>query len=293
MNKLKTLGCGLAALALGCGAAIAQDDISVSTTTLKGGLYLLQGRGGNVVASQGVDGLLIIDDDYPQYAAAYQKALDALAGDSATPRFVLNTHWHGDHTGGNNYWGEAGAVIVAHDNVLQRMSTRQEMKAFKRVVEPSPRAALPVVTFSDSLALHFNDDDIEMQHYASGHTDGDSVVYFSAANVVHMGDHFFKDRFPFVDTGSGGNVLSFTANIASILQRVDDNTLIVPGHGSLANRADLVRFHHMLVSTTSTIKDALAGGKAAADISLGEEWTSWGGGFINETTWISIIAASL
>lgn len=273
-----------------------EDAPSVKTTPLKGSLYLLQGRGGNVVASVGDDGILIIDDDYTNYAAAYQDALDELAGDDATPRFLINTHWHFDHTGGNTYWGERGAVIVAHDNVRERMSTRQEMKAFNRVMEPSPKAALPVVTYGDSLALHFNNDDVEVQHFPTGHTDGDSIVFFAAENVVHMGDHFFKDRFPFVDLGSGGNALGFAGNIGSVLSRIDDNTVVVPGHGDIADKEDLQRYHDMLTTTIALVRAGLDEGKSVEQIAaegLGEEWVSWGSGFINEQAWISFIAGSL
>lgn len=273
-----------------------EDQLTVSVTALKGALHLLQGRGGNVVASVGEDGILIVDDDYPQFAQAYLSALQSLAGQGSQPSFVVNTHWHGDHTGGNAFWGDRGAVIVAHSGVRQRMSTRQEMKALGRVVEPSPRHALPVVTYGDAMALHFNNDDIEIKHYSHGHTDGDSVIFFSKENVVHMGDHFFKDAFPFVDVGSGGNVFSFIANIEALLSRIDDNAVIVPGHGSLANRADLLRYYEMLSKTSAMVKADLERGMSVETIAeqgLGNEWADWGRGFINEAAWISFIAASL
>ena len=272
------------------------QDPKVTVTALKGSLHLLKGRGGNVVASVGPDGILMIDDDYTEYAGTHHEALRGLAGEESVPTFVINTHWHFDHTGGNNYWGEQGSVIVAHANVRERMSTRQEMKAFNRVIEPSPPAALPVVTYGDSLALHINGDDVELQHYPTGHTDGDSVVYFAAENVVHMGDHYFKDRFPFVDLGSGGNVLGFARNIASVLARVDDNTVIVPGHGELADKADLQGYLNMLETTISIVRERLQQGMTEEQIveqGLGEEWVSWGSGFISEQAWIGFIVNSL
>lgn len=269
---------------------------TVKATALTGNLHLLKGRGGNVVASVGEDGILLIDDDYGEYAVAYHEALKEISGTEGVASYVINTHWHGDHVGGNGYWGERGAVIVAQSNVYARMSTRQEMKAFNRVVEPSPKVALPVVTYGNAMALHFNDDDIEIEHAPAGHTDGDSVVYFSAQNVVHMGDLYFKDRYPFVDLGSGGNVLSFTENVAKVLARVDDKTIIVPGHGDLATRADLARYHEMLVSTTETVKAGLADGKSVAAIAeqgLGDAWVAWDAGFIKTEAWVGFIAASL
>ena len=272
--------------------ALAQKP-EVKITPLKDSLYLLQGRGGNVVASLGDDGVLMIDNDFANYRPAYQAALDSL-GD-AKVRFVINTHWHGDHTGGNAGWGESGSVILAHDNVRQRLSTTQVNKFFDRTTEASPAAAWPLVTYADSLALHVNGDTVEVQHYPAGHTDGDSVVFFVKANVVHMGDHYFKDRFPFVDLASGGSVDGFVDNIAALLERVDGNTIIVPGHGDLANRADLKRYHQMLLETRKTVRDMLARGmdlEAIQARGLGKKWEAWGKLFINEDAWISFIVAS-
>ena len=296
---MKRITAALTAITLVClaQAGIAQDEKpEVKVTALKGNLHLLQGRGGNVVASVGDDGILLVDDDYAEYAEAYEEALVGLGGDGATARFVINTHWHFDHVGGNNFWGERGAVIVAHHNVYERMSTRQEMKAFNRVVEPSPLAALPKVTFGDSLALRVNGGTIEVRHMPRGHTDGDSVVYFTSENLLHMGDHYFKDRFPFVDIGSGGNVFGFTANIEAALALADDDTVVIPGHGDIADKADLKRYHDMLVSTSAMVKAKLEEGmtvEAITEAGLGDEWDSWGSGFINEERWISFIAGSL
>jgi cyclase len=298
MNKVASLAlaAGFTVLVLTPFSSAAEEQPSVSVTPLKGPLHLMQGRGGNVVVSIGDDGVLLVDDDYAPYAPAYQQAIAKLTESDIEPRFVLNTHWHGDHTGSNAFWGERGAVIMAHTNVRRRMSTRQEMKALDRVVEPGPKVALPVVTYGDSLAVHFNGDDIEVQYYPRGHTDGDSVVFYSRENVVHMGDLFFKDAFPFVDIGSGGDVFGYAANVKALLARVDDSTLIVPGHGSLANKADLARFHQMLITTSAIVKSALEQDMAVEAIinrGLGEEWASWGKGFIDESMWIRTIAASV
>ena len=296
MKNIRRIALAGLLLAATANADSGAEALSVQTTPLKGPLYFLQGKGGNVVASVGDDGILIIDDDYVQYADAYHRALKAVAGTPGLPGFVINTHWHADHTGGNAYWGERGAVILAQENVYQRMSTRQEMKVFDRVVEPSPAPALPVVTYADSVTLRFNGDRLEIRHFPTGHTDGDSVVFFTEENVVHMGDHYFKDRLPFVDLGSGGNVLGYTENVAAILDMVNESTVIVPGHGALANKADLQRYHRMLVSTTAQVQAALEQGLSVEQISeqgLGPEWADWGQGFINEKAWISFIAGSL
>ena len=278
--------------------ALAQEasQPAVTVTPIKGPLYALMGRGGMVVASVGDDGVLLVDANYRESAPAYDEQIRALAGDEAVPRFVVNTHWHLDHTGGNLFFAERGSVIIAHENIRVRMSTRQEMKRRNRVIEASPGPALPVVTYGDSVALHFNGDDIEVQHYPRGHTDGDSVVYFAAENVVHMGDLVFANRFPFVDIDSGGNVFGAIDNIAAVIARIDDQTVVVPGHGAITDKAGLADYHRMLVTTSNQVKEALAGGQSIEEITaagLGDEWDSWGTGFIDEAAWIRSIADSL
>ncbi len=286
----------LAFVAMGCVTlAQAQEEApQVKVQALAGALHLLQGRGGNVLASVGLDGVLLVDNDYADLAPAYADAVAQLTQSDLAPGFVINTHWHSDHTGNNEFWGYRGSIMVAHHNVRARMSTRQEMPALGMTVEPSADIALPLVTFADSIALHFNGTDIEVQHYPNGHTDGDSVVFYSNDNVIHMGDLFFKDRFPFVDLGSDGSVAGYIANVTSVLARVDGQTIIVPGHGSVANKADLERYLEMLQSTTAQVQQSLQDGKAVADIvaaGLGPQWESWGQGFINEEKWIQTIAA--
>jgi glyoxylase-like metal-dependent hydrolase (beta-lactamase superfamily II) len=288
----------LLAIGVAVGPALLAEESEphVAVTPITGPLYLLQGRGGNVIASVGDDGVLLVDDDYAPYAQAYHQAIVDLAAVSQPARFVLNTHWHGDHTGSNAYWGEQRSIIMAHENVRQRMSSRQEIAGLGRVVEPSPDIALPLVTYGDGLTLHFNGDDVEVQHYPRSHTDGDSVVYFSAANVVHMGDLFWNGSFPFVDISSGGNVMGLIASVETVLARVDDATAIVPGHGSLAEKSDLEAYHRMLVTTAGKVKSALQAGRSVDEITatgLGEEWSAWAQGFINEARWISFIADSL
>lgn len=290
---------GLSLAALASTHSLAQEaapEVEVKVTPIAGPLYLLQGRGGNIVASVGEDGALIVDSDYANYAPAHQAAVAELTGSDAAPKFLLNTHWHFDHTGGNNFFGERGSVIIAHQNIRSRMSTRQDMKALGRVVEPSPKPALPVVTYGDSIALHFNGDDIQVEHFPTGHTDGDSILFFAAENVVHMGDTFFFDRFPFVDIGSGGNAFGLIANIEAILTRIDDDTAVVPGHGPLTDKEGLARYHNMLVTTSSLVVAKLEEGMPIERITedgLGDEWDSWGAGFIDEATYISFIAGSL
>jgi len=289
-------GATMLLLSLNGMAEATAPELNVKVTPIKANLYLLKGKGGNVVASVGDDGILIIDDDYVEYGPAYHEALKTLSKTEGVPRLVLNTHWHSDHVGGNAYWGERGSVILANTNVYERMSTRQDMKFVDRVVEPSPAVALPMVTYGDAITLHFNHDKLRVQHFPGGHTDGDSVVFFTGENVVHMGDHYFKDAFPFVDIGSGGNVLGLTANVAAIMDQIDEETIVVPGHGAVATPRELGKYHQMLLTTTELVRAKLAQGmsvEAITEQGLGEEWESWGQGFINEAAWIGFIAASL
>ncbi|KZX51335.1 hypothetical protein A3709_10990 [Halioglobus sp. HI00S01] len=296
MKPLMSTLAGACLAALIPNFAVAEEaPPEVTVTPIAGPLYFLQGRGGNVVASVGEDGALIIDSDYEAYAPAHQAAVAELAGGEGAPRFLLNTHWHFDHTGGNAFFGERGSVIVAHENIYQRMSTKQNIKALGRVTEPSPKPALPVVTYGDAIAMHFNGDTIEVQHYPTSHTDGDSIMFFAAENVVHMGDTFFYDRFPFVDISSGGNAFGLIKTIETVLARIDDKTVVVPGHGPLTDKAGLARYHNMLVTTTGQITAMLDDGMSVTDIAakgLGDEWDSWGSGFIDEGRFITFVAGS-
>jgi len=272
-----------------------ETEPTVAVEPLRGGLHLLRGRGGNVLASVGFDGVLLVDDDYAQYAEAYKRAINVLTDSKLSPGFLINTHWHNDHTGSNEFWARQGTVILGHSNVRQRMSSVQVIEAIGSRVEASPESARPMVTYSDSIALHFNNDDIEVQHYPSGHTDGDSVVYFSQQNVVHMGDLFFNDAFPFVDLSSGGSLEGYIENVRTVFTRIDEKTLIVPGHGPLANKEDLQRFLDMLTTTSEAVRAEIKMGKSVDEITkagLGQEWSSWGGGFINEEAWIATIVQS-
>jgi cyclase len=245
---------------LAAGHAIAQQDFSdaeVVVTPIRNGLYLVTGRGGNIVASTGEDGTFLVDDQFAPLTARIQEALDAVTNQPV--RFVINTHWHADHVGGNENLAEAGAIIIAHENVRQRMSTDQFMAAFSRNVPASPPKALPVVTFTMGVSLHLNGDDVRVIHVAAAHTDGDSLVYFERANVLHMGDVRFNGMYPFIDLGSGGGIHGMVAAIERGLELSDEDTVIVPGHGPIGGRAELAAYRNMLAE----LRDRIAGLKAA------------------------------
>ncbi|HEY5885707.1 MAG TPA: MBL fold metallo-hydrolase [Pyrinomonadaceae bacterium] len=282
-------------LAFTATATYAQTDwskVEIKVHKVNGNVYMLEGAGGNIGVSVGPDGILIVDDQYAPLADKIKAALKTLG--EGKLKFVLNTHWHGDHTGSNAAFGPEAAVI-AHDNVRKRMSTVQENKLFKRTTPASPKEALPVVTFGHSLSIHFNGEEIRAIHFPTGHTDGDSIIYFPSANVIHMGDHFFTGKFPFVDLDSGGTVEGFIKNVGEVIAKLPAGVKIVPGHGPLSTPDDLKLFHRMLTETTGIVRKKMADGKSLEQIKaegLPEEWKSWGTGFIKTDIWIEIIHRS-
>jgi glyoxylase-like metal-dependent hydrolase (beta-lactamase superfamily II) len=265
-----------------------------SRTPVEGAIEMLSGKGGNIGVLKGEDGLLLIDDDYAEMTPALETVLKELGGAESVV-YLINTHWHGDHTGGNDFLG-SHAFIVAHDNVRKRLTAEQEVKLFNMKTKPYPQQALPEITYSQVITLHFGDEEVEIVHYPSGHTDGDSVVFFKNTNVVHMGDHFFNGIFPFVDVDNGGNVENMAENVNAILARIDDNTSVIPGHGALGNKKDLQAFHAMLVGTIAEVKAMMAEGLDLAAIQergLSDQWQPWTKGFLSAEVWIGIIHASL
>jgi cyclase len=267
------------------------QDIVVKTQKVSGNISMLQGRGGNVGASVGADGILIVDDDYAQVSPALAAALKALG--SEKPRFILNTHWHGDHTEGNKYFGK-DSLIIAHTNVRRMLSLN--ISAGGRTFNAFPESALPVITYEQAMSIYFNGEEIRIVHFPNGHTNGDSVIFFTKSNVVHMGDHFFKERFPFVDLDSGGSVQGLMKNVGDIIARLPADAKIIPGHGALANLDDLKAYQQMLIETTDIVRKGIASGKTAEGLKkdgLPEKYKSWGTGFIKTDVWIETIHKSL
>ena len=271
----------------------AQDfsKVEIKVHKVAGNIYMLEGAGGNIGVSVGPDGILIVDDQYAPLADKIKAALKTLG--EGNLKFILNTHWHADHTGGNAVFG-ADAPVIAHSNVRKRLAEGLDLP--NRKTKPAPKEALPVITFDHSLSVHFNGEDIRVIHVSPGHTDGDSVIYFPSANVVHMGDQFFVDRFPFVDLASGGDVEGYTKNVSDVLAKLPAGAKIIPGHGPLSTAEDLKRFHNMLVVTTDIVRKRIAEGKTVEQIKtegLPEEWKTWGTGFIKQDPWLTTIFTSL
>ena len=277
-------------------SAHAQTDFSkveMKATKVSGNVYMLEGSGGNIGVSVGDDGILIVDDQFAPLADKIRAALKGI-GDKKL-RFILNTHWHGDHTGGNVAFG-AEATIIAHDNVRKRLATEQRSEVFNRTTPASPKEALPVITFNNSLSVHFNGEEIRAIHFPQGHTDGDSVIFFSASNVVHLGDDFFAGRFPFVDLESGGTVEGLVRNIGELIGKIPAGAKLIPGHGPISTLDDLKSYHRMLQQTTEIVRQKIAAGKTLDQIKtegLPAEWAPWGTGFIKTDRWLETIYKSL
>lgn len=267
------------------------SKVEIKTTKVAGNVYMLEGAGGNIGVSAGPDGLLIVDDQFAPLADKIKAALKAI--DDGDLAYVLNTHWHGDHTGSNPTFG-LEALIVAHDNVRQRLATDQTVRGNK--VPAMAASGLPVITFGETLTIHFNGEAVRMVHAPAGHTDGDSLIYFPQSKVLHMGDHFFNGRFPYIDLASGGSVAGMAENVAMALETFPADTKIIPGHGALATRADLQKFHRMLVESMATIEAGIQAGKSLEELQqtgLDAEWKDWGSDFIPAGFWIQTVFESL
>jgi cyclase len=283
----------LCALPAGAAAQTDFSKVEMKATKVSGNVYMLQGAGGNIGVSVGTDGILIVDDQFAPLADKIRASLKGI--DQGKLRFILNTHWHGDHTGANAAFGPE-ATIIAHDNVRKRLATEQRIDFFKSTFPASPKEALPVITFNHSLSVHFNGEEIRAIHYPNGHTDGDSVIFFTTSNVVHLGDDFFSGSFPFVDVDNGGNVVGLAKNIGEIIAKIPAGAKLIPGHGPLSTIDDLKLYHRMLLETTDVVRKRVAAGKTLDQIKsegLPDEWKAWGAGFIKTDQWIELIHISL
>ncbi|HEY2961462.1 MAG TPA: MBL fold metallo-hydrolase [Pyrinomonadaceae bacterium] len=269
------------------------SKVQIKATKVAGNVYVLEGAGGNIGVSVGEDGILIVDDQFAPLADKIRASLKTLG--QGKLRFILNTHWHGDHTGGNVAFGPE-APIIAHDNVRKRLSTEQHSEFFKSTTPASPKEALPVITFDQALSVHFNGEEIRVIHFPHGHTDGDSVIFFTTSNVVHLGDDFFAGSFPFVDLESGGSVEGLIKNINELVGKIPAGAKLIPGHGPISTLDDLKAYQRMLTETTAIVRQKIAAGKTLEQIKsegLPAEWKSWGAGFIKTEMWLEIVYRSL
>ena len=289
---------GIAGLSIGTASPAQEQDfdaVEIQTVPVAENVYMLLGEGGNIGVSAGEDGVFMIDD---QFAPLTEKIRAAIATFSDEPiRFLVNTHWHFDHTGGNENLGEAGVVIVAQDEVYTRMSTDQFIEAFQREVPPSPPAALPVITFNDTATFRLNGQTMHAFHVEEAHTDGDTVIHFVEADVIHAGDTYFNGFYPFIDTSSGGSLTGMISAAEEILALSGENTQIIPGHGPLSNREELEAYRQMLVDMRVRTESAIAQGLSleeflASDPSADYD-EDWGDGFLAPEQFLTIIYEDL
>lgn len=288
----------LAAMLLLAAAAHAQQDYSkveVKSQLVAGNIYMLTGAGGNIGALVGDDGIVIIDD---QFAPLSPKIHEALAKLSPKPvKFLINTHYHGDHTGGNEIFGGEGAIIVAQDNVRKRLSAKQVIALFKMENPPMPKAGLPVVTFTEDIGLHLDDEDLHVFHVPNAHTDGDSLIYFAKANVLHTGDTLFNGFYPFIDVDGGGSIDGMIAADDRALTMINDTTKIIPGHGPLATPQDLKAFRDMLATARDNVARLVKEGKSADEAVAAQPLKDldpvWGKGFLKPEQFVRIVYSDL
>jgi len=244
------------------------NEVIIETFQLSNNVYMLVGQGGNIGVSVGDDGVFIIDDQFARLSSKIEAAIKKL---SAKPfQFLVNTHWHGDHTGGNENMHKLGATIIAHDNVYKRLKETP-----KRDKSMRPKAALPVITFNDKLNIHINGEQVAIFHVNNAHTDGDALLYFTESNVLHTGDTYFKNRYPYIDLNSGGSIDGYIKAVKSALILIDDDTKIIPGHGSLSNKAEYLSFLKMLETLRANVQAEIDLGKTEDEVAKNSSITKY------------------
>lgn len=273
-------------LALAAAPVFAQQNVVVKTQNVSGPVHMIEGNGGNIGVSSGEDGLLIIDTQFANMAGKITEELDKL--NKGPRKFVVNTHFHGDHTGGNEALAQ-NSIVVAHANVRTRMIGTREL------TEASFRNSLPTVTYNQPTQIYINGESIELIPLNPGHTDGDTLVHFTKSNVYHTGDQFTNGMFPFIDLAGGGDAQGYMDNVAKMLEVIPDGAKIIPGHGPLASKKDMETFQAMLLESINIVRKGIADGKdqeALQKEGLPAKFDSWGKNFINIQRWISIIYQS-
>lgn len=285
------------------GAAYGQDQdfskVQIKVTKVSGNIYMLEGEGGNIAASVGEDGIVIVDDQFAPLADKIQAALRNLGITDKPVRFVINTHYHGDHTGGNEPFANAGSTVIAQDNVRKRLETGGPSGiggSAVREVKPAPKGALPIITFEHDVTVHLNGEDIRALHFPAGHTDGDAVIFFPKNNVVHMGDDFVRYGFPFIDVASGGSVQGMIAAMEKVSAQLPPDVKVIPGHGALSNLDDVRAYTKMLRETSAVVQKAIDEHQTVEQMKqekILEPWKKWSGDFIDSDKFIETLYNSL
>jgi cyclase len=303
MRKLQFL-LVLLALAVFASPLRAQDQdfskVQIKASKVSGNIYMLEGAGGNIAASVGEDGIVIVDDQFAPLADKIQATLKGLGITDKPVRFVINTHYHGDHTGGNAPFSNSGSTVIAQDNVRKRMQTAGVAGnggSIKMETKPAEKAALPIITFEHDVTVHLNGEDIRALHFPSGHTDGDAIIFFPKNNVVHMGDDFVRYGFPFIDVASGGSVKGMIEAMEKATRELPADVKVIPGHGALSNLDDVRAFTKMLKETSAAVEKALAQHKTLDQMKqekiLGPWEKQWSGDFIKADAFIETVYNSL
>jgi cyclase len=284
--------------------AIAGQDqdfskVQMKVTKVSGNIYMLEGAGGNIAASVGEDGIVIVDDEFAPLADKIQAALKNLAITDKPVRFVINTHYHGDHTGGNVPFNNAGSTIIAQDNVRKRLETggvAGNGGSIKMENKPVEKAALPIITFEHDVTVHLNGEDIRALHFPAGHTDGDSIIFFPKNNVVHMGDDFVRYGFPFIDVSAGGSAQGMIAAMEKATAQLPADVKVIPGHGALSNLDDVRAFTKMLKETSAAVEGALKAHKTLDQMKQEKilaPWQKFSGDFVNTDAFTETLYNSL
>lgn len=290
--------------ALSFGGAVGQENkdyskVQIKVTRVSGNIYMLEGEGGNIAASVGEDGIVIVDDQFAPLAEKIQAALKNLKITDKPVRFVINTHFHGDHTGGNEPFANAGSTVIAQDNVRKRLEsggTAGNGGSVKHEYKAAPKDALPVITFEHDVTVHLNGEDIRALHFPAGHTDGDAVIFFPKNNVVHMGDDFVRYGFPFIDVASGGSVQGMIEAMEKASVLLPPDVKVIPGHGALSNLDDVREYVKMLKETSAVVQKALNEHKTLEQMEqekILEPWKKWAGEFIDSDKFIETLYNSL
>src|SRR6201982_1136667 len=286
----------VSAILLGFAIAAAQEEdlskVQITVTKVSGNVYMLQGAGGNIGASVGEDGIVVVDD---QYAPLAEKIQAALKGVTDKPlRFIINTHYHTDHTGGNAFF-QKQAPVIAHDNVRKRVEAggpAGNLGSISMDHKPAPKEALPILTFDHDVTVHLNGEDIRALHFPSGHTDGDSIIFFPKSNVVHMGDDFVRYGFPFIDLASGGSVEGMISAIQEVVPKLPADVKVIPGHGKISNLDDVRTYVKMLIVTRAGVDKRVQQKKTLDQLKQEKvlaPWQKWSGDFVTTDVFIETL----
>jgi cyclase len=290
-----TLAAAILSLLLAGNTIAGQDEgpgkKTIKAITVTKNLFMLQGKGGNIGVFVGSDGTFLIDDQYAPVTPEILENVQSLGGNH--PKFLINTHYHGDHSGGNENLGSGNTLIFSHDNVRTRLTSGAFIAAFKAKMAATAKIGLPVVTFSEDMNFHINSETIRAQHVPHAHTDGDSFIHFSQSNVIHAGDIFFNGFYPYIDVDHGGSLRGMIGAVDEILVLADEESKIIPGHGPLSNKRELVHYRNMLQTSFDRLRKLRLAGKsvqeAVAANPLADQEKEWGDGLFSGSRWIEIV----